>query len=160
MNCLSNMLWYISVRTCNNEGECHDRIEHLFDTIGRFAPYEYSGRMKTMDFKIPFVHPLTKLVDVQACFANRTGVPREPIVVCVRARVCVLHVCVCVCLRVCCVVTAERSPLCSCAVGVTRRAGSRSCHLWSMLAFRLDSSPLHAKAFEIRMDVRFALKPV
>ena len=67
MNCLSNMLWYISVRTCNNEGECHDRIEHLFDTIGRFAPYEYSGRMKTIDFKIPFVHPLTKLVDVQAC---------------------------------------------------------------------------------------------
>ena len=100
MNCLSNMLWYISVRTCNNEGECHDRIEHLFDSIGRFAPYEYSGRMKTMDFKIPFVHPLTKLVDVQAYFANRTGVPREPIVVCVRARVCVLRVCVCVLARV------------------------------------------------------------
>ena len=101
MNCLSNMLWYISVRTCNNEGECHDRIEHLFDSIGRFAPYEYSGRMKTMDFKIPFVHPLTKLVDVQAYFANRTGVPREPIVVCVRARVCVLCVCVCVCACAC-----------------------------------------------------------
>jgi hypothetical protein len=112
------MLWYISVRTCNNEGECHDRIEHLFDTIGRFAPYEYSGRMKTMDFKIPFVHPLTKLVDVQACFANRTGVPREPIVVvvvCVCVGVCVcVRVCACVCAACVCVRVLARVLRCNC----------------------------------------------
>ena len=54
---------YISETTCNEEGECYDRIEQLGDMVGR---YTHWGRSKTIAHDFPWVHPRTKLIDVEA----------------------------------------------------------------------------------------------